>query len=388
MAVLTENELIEIRRHLHQNPELALKEFDTHRYLLEVIGKLNQKYLELKTIPELPTALLVRVIGSEPTKTIGYRTDIDALPVTEQTGLAYASKNPGVMHACGHDLHMTVALGILSYYSEYQPLDNLIFFFQPAEESENGGKLAYEQKVFTDKWRPDEIYALHVTPDLQAGTIGCRLGTLFAGTTEVNIDLIGKGGHAAYPQEANDMVVAAAQLINQIQTIVSRSINPIEGGVITIGRMSAGTIRNVIAGKAHLEGTIRGLTQKMILKIDERIKQVAAGIATSFNAEVKVELNQGGYLPVENDPILTEQFINYVSKNPDLNYVETEPAMTGEDFGYLLSKIPGTMCWLGVEDDSQLHSAAFTPKEAAIKAGVEAFIGFFNNRMEQKRRTK
>lgn len=383
MAVLTEQELIKIRRHLHQIPELALKEVQTSAYLEKVIAGFNQTYLQVKKIPDLPTALLVRVEGSSPQRTVGYRTDIDALPVTEETGLPFASKNPGVMHACGHDIHMTVALGVLSYFAEHQPTDNMVFFFQPAEESENGGKLAYELGVFKGQWQPDEFYGLHDNPDLPAGAIGCRMGTLFAGTTEVNIDLEGKGGHAAYPQDANDMVVAAAALINQVQTIISRSIDPIEGGVITLGKLEAGTIRNVIAGHAHIEGTIRGLTQVMIKRIDQRLQDVGEGIARSFNAKVTVGLNQGGYLPVENNPELTKRFINYMKDNPDVNFVETEPAMTGEDFGYLLSKIPGTMFWLGVEDDSQLHSATLNPKESSIEAGISAITGFMTARMAE-----
>lgn len=383
MAVLTEDALIKIRRDLHQIPELALNEVQTAAYLEKVIASFDQTHLQVKKIADLPTALLVRIEGSAPKRTLGYRTDIDALPVTEETGLPFASKQPGVMHACGHDIHMTVALGVLSYFAEHQPTDNLIFFFQPAEESENGGKLAYELGVFKDQWRPDEFYGLHDNPDLPAGAIGCRMGTLFAGTTEVNIDLEGKGGHAAYPQDANDMVVAAAELINQVQTIISRSIDPIEGGVITLGKLEAGTIRNVIAGHAHIEGTIRGLTQVMIKRIDQRLQDVGEGIARSFNAKVTVALNQGGYLPVENNPELTKRFINYMKHNPDVNFVETEPAMTGEDFGYLLSKIPGTMFWLGVEDDSQLHSATLNPKESSIEAGVNAITGFLTTRMAE-----
>ncbi|MCH5462436.1 N-acetyldiaminopimelate deacetylase [Lactobacillus sp. LC28-10] len=381
MAVLTEDALINIRRDLHQIPELALHEVQTSAYLEKIIAGFDQTHLQVKKIADLPTALLVRVEGSSPKRTVGYRTDIDALPVTEETGLPFASKHPGVMHACGHDIHMTVALGVLSYFAEHQPADNMIFFFQPAEESENGGKLAYELGVFKDQWRPDEFYGLHDNPDLPAGAIGCRMGTLFAGTTEVNIDLEGKGGHAAYPQDANDMVVAAAELINQVQTIISRSIDPIEGGVITLGKLEAGTIRNVIAGHAHIEGTIRGLTQVMIKRIDQRLQDVGEGVARSFNAKVTVALNQGGYLPVENNPELTKRFINYMKDNPDVHFVETEPAMTGEDFGYLLSKIPGTMFWLGVEDDSQLHSATLNPKESAIEAGVNAITGLLTNRM-------
>lgn len=278
---------------------------------------------------------------------------------------------------------MTVALGVLSYFSDHQPKDNLLFFFQPAEESDYGGKRAYEDGVFTGKWRPDEFYGLHDNPDLPAGAIGCRMGTLFAGTTEVNIDLEGKGGHAAYPQDANDTVVAAASLIMQVQTVISRSIDPIQSGVITLGKIQGGSIRNVIAGHTRIEGTIRGLTQTMIQKIDHRLEEICKGIGASFNMEVKLELNQGGYWPVENNPALTKNFIDYMQQAPDVNFIETASAMTGEDFGFLLAQFPGTMFWLGVDDDSQLHSATLTPKESAIQKGVDAITGFLTHRMQE-----
>lgn len=382
MTLLTEQDLIKIRRHLHQIPELALHEVQTHDYLLQVIEGFKRDYLEIRVPEQLPTAILVLVKGKKPRRTIGYRTDIDALPVEEKTGLPFSSKHPGVMHACGHDVHMTVALGLLNYFSENQPQDNLLFFFQPAEESESGGKQAYEKGIFEDKWKPDEFYGLHDNPALLAGAIGCRMGTLFAGTTEVSIDLIGKSGHAAFPQNANDTVVAMASLIMQIQTIISRSIDPIQSGVITLGKVDAGTIRNVIAGHARIEGTIRGLTQKMILNIDHRLQDVCDGVARSFNMDVKLNLNQGGYWPVENNPDLTRSFIKYMKKQPDVNFIETEPAMTGEDFGYLLAKFPGVMFWLGVNDDSQLHSATLTPDEKSIQRGVDAIKGFLIYRME------
>lgn len=382
--MLSESELIQIRRHLHQIPELALQEHETHAYLAEVVEKLQTDYMEVQTQAELPTALLVLVKGTAPQRTIGYRTDIDALPVTEATGLPFTSKHPGVMHACGHDIHMTVALGVLSYFASHQPKDNLLFFFQPAEESENGGKLAYERGIFTGQWRPDEFYGLHDNPDLPAGAIGCRMGTLFAGTTELNIDIEGQGGHAAFPQDANDAVVAMATLVTQIQTIVSRNIDPIQSGVVTIGKVEAGTIRNVIAGHARLEGTIRGLTQEMILKIDDRLRALCQGLEVSFGVKVTLELNQGGYWPVENNPKLTKRFIEYMQTIPDVNFIETRPAMTGEDFGYLLAKFPGTMFWLGVEDDAQLHSATLTPKEEAIQRGIDAITGFLTARMNEK----
>lgn len=379
--MLKEDDLITIRRHLHQIPEAALEEVETHAFLMQVIGMMDQKFLKILEPKELPTAILVRVQGSDPSRTIGYRTDIDGLPVDEKTGLPYASQHPGKMHACGHDMHMTVALGVLDYFASHQPKDNLVFFFQPAEESEAGGRRAYELGLFEGEWRPDEFYGLHVNPKMQTGVIGCRMGTLFAGTTEVNIDVIGKGGHAAFPQDAKDAVVAASALVMQVQTIISRSINPIESGVITLGKFEAGTIRNVIADHARLEGTIRGLTQVMIEKIKERVQEICEGIERSFEVEVRLGLNQGGYFPVENDPVLTKRFIRFMQENPDVVYEEVPPAMTGEDFGYLLHQFPGTMFWLGVDGGAQLHESSMSPKEGAIQKGITAITEFLEYRM-------
>lgn len=379
--MLKEDDLITIRRHLHQIPEVALEEVETHAFLMQVIGMMDQKFLKILEPKELPTAILVRVQGSDPSRTIGYRTDIDGLPVDENTGLPYASQHPGKMHACGHDMHMTVALGVLGYFASHQPKDNLVFFFQPAEESEAGGKRAYELGLFEGEWRPDEFYGLHVNPKMQTGVIGCRMGTLFAGTTEVNIDVIGKGGHAAFPEDAKDAVVAASALVMQVQTIISRSINPIESGVITLGKFEAGTIRNVIADHARLEGTLRGLTQVMIEKIKERVQEICEGIERSFEVEVRLGLNQGGYFPVENDPVLTKRFIRFMQENPDVVYEEVPPAMTGEDFGYLLHQFPGTMFWLGVDGGAQLHESSMSPKEGAIQKGIRAITEFLEYRM-------
>lgn len=376
-------DLIQIRRDLHQIPELALHETQTHAYLLKVVNNLPQTWLTIREVPELPTALLVKVAGSAPKRTIGYRADIDALPVTENTGLAFSSKHPGVAHACGHDMHMTVALGVLAHFAENQPKDDLIFFFQPAEEAEYGGKRAYDLGVFENEWHVDEFYGLHDRPDLPAGAIGTNPGTLFAGTTEINVDIIGRGGHAAFPQNANDAVVAAAYFITQVQTIVSRNIAPTDSAVITLGKLQAGTIRNVIADHARIEGTLRGFTQKAISYLQGRLKQVAKGVAESFDCEVNLELNQGGYYPVENNPELTRDFMAYMQSAPDVNFIETPGVMTGEDFGYLLNKIPGTMFWLGVNDTHELHSAELSPDEAALAPGVQAICGFLTHRMSE-----
>lgn len=379
---LASNDLIEIYQHLHQYPELGLEEFQTHDYLKQVIAKMPQTYLTLKEVPQLPTALLVKVTGQNQQTTVGYRTDIDALPVTEQTGLAFSSQNVGKMHACGHDIHMTVALGVLDYYANNQPATNLVFIFQPSEENHSGGMQLYESGALDD-WMPDEIYALHDNPQLPAGAIGCLNGTLFAGTCEIHADFYGKSGHAAYPHQADDMVVAASAFVMQIQTIISRSVDPIEGGVVTLGHLTAGQTGNVIAGHAHIDGTIRALTQTNNQKIQKRVRAIAQGVALTYGCEVDLQLHQGGYLPVENNPAITKDFINFMQTEPTVNFIETKPAMTGEDFGYLISKIPGTMFWLGVDSPYSLHSEKMVPDTRAIDAGVSAITKYLTHRTNE-----
>lgn len=376
---LSETELISLRRKLHQIPEIGMEEHETQALLLQVIQAMPQKWLEIKT---WKTAIMVHVSGQKHDYTIGYRTDIDALPVTEATGLPYASKHPGKMHACGHDIHMTVAIGILSYFAEHQPATDLTFIFQPAEENASGGKQLYDAGVLGD-WLPNEIYGLHDNPQLPAGTIGCRQGTLFAGTCEIHAHFIGKSGHAAFPQAANDMVVAGATFVTQIQTIVSRNVDPIQSGVVTLGHFAAGTTGNVIAGSAQIDGTIRALTQKNNLKIQQRVRKIAESIAAGFECRLELDLHQGGYYPVENNPQTTASFISYMKNTPEVDYQTTPPAMTGEDFGYLLAKIPGTMFWLGVDSPYSLHSEHLAPNEQAIQKGVSAMIGFILQRQTE-----
>ncbi|ULQ48697.1 N-acetyldiaminopimelate deacetylase [Liquorilactobacillus nagelii] len=376
---LSKPELISLRRELHQIPEIGMEEYETQALLLQTIKKMPQTWLEIKT---WKTAILVHVIGQNHNYTIGYRTDIDALPVTEATGLPYTSKHPGKMHACGHDIHMTVAIGVLSYFAEHQPTTNLTFIFQPAEENASGGKQLYDAGIL-DQWMPDEIYGLHDNPQLPAGVIGCCQGTLFAGTCEIHAHFIGKSGHAAFPQDANDMVVAGATFVTQIQTIVSRNIDPIQSGVVTLGHFSAGTIGNVIAGSAQIDGTIRALTQKNNLKIQQRVRKIAEAIAAGFECQLELDLHQGGYYPVENNPETTSAFIKYMKNTPGITFQETNPAMTGEDFGYLLAKIPGTMFWLGVDSPYSLHSEHMAPKEEAIQKGVAAITGFILQRQTE-----
>lgn len=369
------------RRELHQIPETALEEFKTHDYLLTKLKSWQQDYMTIKTVEALPTAILVYFQGTNPVRTIGYRTDIDALPIQEATGLDFASQHPGKMHACGHDVHMTMALGLAQYFSQHQPKDNLIIFFQPAEEAENGGKVAYDMGLFEGKWRPDEFYGIHDQPNLPAGTLSTLAGTLFAGTAELKVDVIGTGGHAAYPHLAKDPIVIAAELIIQLQTVVSRSVDPIAGGVVSVGVINGGFANNVIPDQVHFEGTVRSMTRTGLETMLTRIRKIAEGLAIANEVTINVSLESGSYLPVENDPILATQVINFMQKQSDINFELAQPAMTGEDFGYLLQHIPGVMLWLGVNDSHPLHSAQLTIDESALLPGYNALKSFLLWRM-------
>ena len=370
-----------IRRDLHQIPEIGLEEYKTHAYLMRIIDELTAglDFVEIRT---WRTGILVFVKGSTPVKTIGWRTDIDGLPIVEETGFAFASQHEGRMHACGHDMHMTIALGLLEKLTTEQPKNNLLFLFQPAEENEAGGMLMYEDGAFGD-WLPDEFYGLHVRPDLKVGDIATNTSTLFAGTCEVKLTFKGKGGHAAFPHNANDALVAASYFITQVQTIVSRNVDPIKGAVVTFGEFHAGTTNNVIAETAFLHGTIRTLTQEMNLLTQKRLREIAEGVARSFGVELDLELKQGGYLPVENHPELAAQCMNFFQKESDVHMIDISPAMTGEDFGYLLSKVKGVMFWLGIDSPYALHHPKMAPDEAALPFAIEKFGKFLSSKVNE-----
>ncbi|GAP00180.1 N-acetyldiaminopimelate deacetylase [Fructobacillus ficulneus] len=382
-------DLIQVRRDLHKIPELALEEFETQAYLKSLITSLDCPFLTIKEVPEVPTAMLVRLAGSQPSKTIGYRTDIDGLPVEEATGLAWSSTHPGKMHACGHDIHMTVAMGILAYFANHQPKDNLVFIFQPAEEAKAGGKQIYDAGALTGDFAPDEIYALHDQPAMPAGQLGSRFGTLLAGTTEIKLTITGVSGHAAYPHQAKDALVAAAAFVTQVQTVVSRNVSPIHGGVVTLGSMHAGIADNVIPGEAQILGTIRAFTQTDLEMMQNRVRAVAEGVGLTYGVEIDLVLHQGGYYPVENNPEITTAFIDFMNDNPAIDFVDVEPSMAGEDFGYLLSKFPGTMFWLGVGDPTHsLHNAGMNPNEDALQPGVDAMTAYLEWRMDPQAQGK
>lgn len=366
--------LIEIRRALHQIPELGFQEFKTQAYILAFLAELPQEHLAVTT---WRTGVIVRIAGTSPTKTIGWRTDIDGLPVTEETGVDYASKHAGHMHACGHDCHMTVALSLVEAFTANRPKQNVIVYFQPAEEGPGG---AEPMLNWLKEERPDlvcdEIYALHIAPEYPVGTVATRPGLLFANTSELFIDLKGVGGHAAYPHKTRDMTIAAANLLLQLQTIVSRNIDPMNSVVITVGKMTSGTVQNVIAENARLEGTIRTLNADSMQEVKRRIEAICAGIEAAFECSVVIDYGSM-YYEVNNDPACAERLLAFAKEYDGATDYHCPAAMTGEDFGYFVKEIPGAMFWSGANCSYGLHQSKMNPDEEllAFNTGfVEAFI--------------
>ncbi len=370
--------LIQIRRDLHRIPEIGFQEFKTQQYLLNLLNQFPEERLEIKT---WETGIFVLLKGTNPKKTIGYRADIDGLPITEETGYDFRSEHPGFMHACGHDLHMTIAIGIITHFVDNPISDNILVLFQPAEEGPGGAEPMLNCDI-AKEWKPDMITALHIAPELPVGTIATKPGLLFANTSELFIDLKGKGGHAAYPHTTNDMVVAACSLVTQLQTIVARNIDPLDSAVITIGKITGGTVQNIIAENARLEGTIRTLSVESMEKVKERIEAIVKGLEIGYSCKATIDYGSM-YHQVDNDEKLTREFMAYTSEQTSYEVRECTEAMTGEDFGYMVEQISGFMFWLGVGSPYGLHHSKLQPDESAIEIAVDIMCKYISFKASQ-----
>lgn len=356
---------IETRRTLHQIPEPGFEEYETQRTVLEWVKALPDSRVEIET---WRTGVLVLIHGSNPKRRIGYRTDMDGLPIVEETGLPFRSRRDGFMHACGHDMHMTIALGLIHRLLEHPVEDDVVVLFQPAEEGPGGARPMMDSDAFR-KWRPDLVLALHIAPEYPVGTIATRSGILFANTSELFVTFEGLGGHAAYPHRTNDMVVAAAHFVTQLQTIVARNINPLDSAVVTIGKIEGGTRQNIIAERARVEGTMRALNLETMQRMKERVVQLVEGIEAGFDCRASLDFGVS-YRQVDNHPELTAEFMDWLQAQQVASVVECTEAMTGEDFGYFLGEIPGFMFWLGVDTPYGLHHARIQPNEDALMVAI------------------
>ena len=372
--------LINIRRHLHANPELSYQEFATSQYVQEQLRTLGIPF-EIKAT----TGILATIKGKNPdTKVIALRADMDALPILEENDVPYRSVNDGVMHACGHDVHTTVLLGaariLYNLRDEWEGTIQLIF--QPGEERNPGGASYMIKEGVLENPRPSGIVALHVHPGLDVGKLSFRKGRVMASADEIYITIKSKGGHAAAPHLTADTVLIAANLIVSLQQIISRNNSPISPSVLSICSVQGGNTTNVIPSEVKLMGTFRAMDEEWRYKAHELIRKQAIGLVESMGAEIDLHIDVG-YPTVDNDPAFTSAAWELANEFMGaVNVEETELRMGAEDFGYYTQVIPGCFFRLGVRNESkgiihQVHTPKFDIDESAIElgAGMMAYLG-------------
>ncbi len=350
-AIQIHSRLIEIRRHLHMHPELSFQEFETARYILSLLDEWGISY----TSGIAGTGIIAQIPGKS-NKTIGIRADMDALPITEKSTHSYVSKNPGVMHACGHDVHMTCALGALLLLKEMDVPHNIRFIFQPGEEKLPGGaSLMIAQGAIDDL---EKLLALHVFPDLPAGQVGFKPGKYMASSDELYITVTGRGGHGALPHLNLDPVVAASQLVLALQQVVSRFAPPSVPSVLSIGKFVANGTTNVIPDRVHLEGTFRTMDELWRAKAHDIIRNIAQNTAASAGVLAEVTIVKG-YPALVNDQDFTRRCIELAGELLGADQVkELDIRMTAEDFAFYSQRIPCCFFRLGTgsEQKNTLHS--------------------------------
>ncbi|MCK5134328.1 MAG: amidohydrolase [Bacteroidales bacterium] len=375
-ALLTDqmlDELIRIRRHLHQFPEPSFEEHNTSAYIRGILDEWGIAY----KFPIVNTGILAWIKGNKPGKRIALRSDMDALPINEQTGLDYQSENPGVMHACGHDIHMVSLLGTIRILDQLKDHihGEVLFIFQPGEEKVPGGaKLMLEAGIFDGKL-PDMIIAQHVLPDMEAGHVGFKPGIYMASSDEIYITVNGKGGHGALPEHINDPVLMASHILITLQQEINRK-SP--GGVPTVlsfGKVSAEGAVNVIPNQVNLEGTFRTMNEDWRKEAHRLIDKIASGIASSMGGSCLVEIRHG-YPVLHNHEQITEEAKKKAIQLMGQDHVEDmDIRMTAEDFAWFAQSVPGMMYRLGVRKPGSdkiypLHTTGFRADESALKTGI------------------
>ena len=371
-----QKEMQEWRRDLHKIPEIGLKEYKTSSYIKD---KLKGWDIEFKD-GYADTGLIAWVKGSkgDSKKSIGLRADFDALPMSEKNNFDHKSSNEGMMHACGHDGHTSMLLGAVKYLKENNDFDGTVYFiFQPGEEGFGGGEIMINEGLLND-FNIDEVYALHNWPELPLGHFGVSTGPMMAAVDEFDIIVKGKGGHAAIPDLGVDPVIIAAQIINAVQTIISRVTSPIDKALISITKVHAGSAYNVIDDEVFLGGTVRTFKEKTRILIQNKLNDTAKGIAKANGGDVEF-IYKPGYPPTINTKD-ESIFASEVAKNlvGDKNVItDVEPSMGGEDFSYFLNKKPGSYLYIGQKDDNHkahLHTTKYDFNDNLLPIGVNFWV--------------
>ena len=364
------------RRDIHQHPEL---QYDEHRTAAFVAERLRDFGCDEVVTGLGGTGVVGLIKGRRAqaqgdVKVIGLRADMDALPIQEATQLHYASRTPGKMHACGHDGHTAMLLGAARYLAETRNFaGEAVVIFQPAEEG-GAGAAAMIKDGLLDRFAIDQVYGMHNGPGIPVGSFAIRPGPIMASTDAINILIEGRGGHAARPHISIDSVLVGAQLITSLQSIVSRSVDPLESAVISICEFHAGNARNVIPQTAELKGTMRTLTPEVRGLVEKRLRDVVDGVARMSGA--KIDLNvERGYPVVVNHAAQTEIAIEAArSVAGEGNVYPMPPLMGGEDFAYLLEQRPGAFIFCGNGDTAGLHHPAYDFNDEAIVFGTSYWV--------------
>ncbi len=367
--------LVELRRTIHMNPELGFEEAETSKL---VVGWLEKFGLRI-TRGVAKTGVVGLLQGEKAGKTVAIRADMDALPLEEANQVPYRSRIKGKMHACGHDAHVTILLGVARLFSSIRERvqGNIKWIFQPAEEGGGGGRVMVEEGALENP-RVDAIFGAHLFPDLKIGKVGIHEKEGLAATDRIIIKILGRGAHGAYPHLSRDPILAAGHLITQIHSIISRSIPPLDSAVITIGKVSGGTAFNIIPDEVELLGTVRSLTPQVREELKSRLEQVTQGLARSFDLDCRLIFDYG-YPALVNDPEMSHLAASACAQGIGKENVEfIRPSMGGEDFAYYLQKVPGSFFRLGCRNEEKgfihpFHSSRFDIDEEALPFGVEMF---------------
>jgi len=354
-----ESELIGIRRHLHQHPELSDEEYETTAYIRSRLEQAGIRIVELG----LKTGIVAEVGGLRGGPLAALRADIDALPVHEDTGLPYASKVAGRMHACGHDFHTASAIGAALLLKEREASlpGTVRLLFQPSEEKATGARRLIERGALTGV---QALFGIHNKPDLPVGTIGIKEGPLMAAADGFLVEVSGIGSHAAVPEAAIDPVVAAAHIVTALQTVVSRNVGPLDSAVVSVTRLNTGTSWNVIPDKAVFDGTLRTFEEPVRLRVMERLQEVVQGVASAFGAKVSVRWIQGPPA-VRNDARLAE-LARETAERAGLTAVVPRPSLAGEDFAFYQRHTPGLFVFVGTSGPQEWHHPSFDVDERAL----------------------
>lgn len=360
-------DLIKIRKDLHQIPELGFEEYETQKYLLSILKKYDA--LVIHTF-DFTGILLEYRNGNGSYRLV--RADMDALPIEENTGCDFSSKHKGRMHACGHDVHMTILLGLIDDLMKIKPKQNILFLFQPAEEVMSGADRVIKAGIL-DKYEIDEAYALHVSGVYPVGTVASKAGIFFANTQEINVKIKGVSAHVAFPEKGHNALAAGVEFYHYLKQKLADKLSSNDRYVCEFGKMQAGSVMNVIAEDCFFEGTARAFSMDTLDLIKETLCEVAEIVANKFEVKIDIIYN-AFYKSVENNDALVER-LKRVCKADDINYIASDAVLTGEDFGYFTHVYPGLLFWLGVNDGEKqyLHADTFLPSEKAIPIGVKLF---------------